>query len=222
MTHSDLRLSTFVSMPFDENTYVAHLAGRNDCLVVDPGFEPETILQYLDSNGLTPAAILNTHGHADHIAGNGALKQRWPDCPLVIGTADASKLADPRLNLSAPFGMNLVSPKADVTVDDGQTYRAAGFELEVLAIPGHCVGHVVYLWKVRTPAVAFVGDVIMSGSIGRTDFPDGNYEDLIQGIREKIFTLPDDTELYSGHGPVTTVAKERRYNPFVGEGGLGR
>jgi glyoxylase-like metal-dependent hydrolase (beta-lactamase superfamily II) len=219
VAQSDLKLATIVSMPFQENTYVAHRAGRTDCLVVDPGMEPERILDYLVQNALTPAAILNTHGHSDHIAGNAALKERWPECPLVIGAADAPKLGDPNLNLSAPFGIDLISPPADVTVDDGQTYSAAGFDLEVLAIPGHSVGHVVYLCRQRTPYLAFVGDVIFAGSIGRTDFPDGNYRDLIDGIRGKILTLPEDTELYSGHGPATTVGEERRYNPFVGQRG---
>jgi glyoxylase-like metal-dependent hydrolase (beta-lactamase superfamily II) len=214
----DLNLVTIVSMPFEENTYVAHLTGRSDCLVVDPGLEPEKIIDHLDRHALTPAAILNTHGHSDHIAGNGLLKQRWPDCPLVIGTADAPCLLDPQLNLSAPFGMNLVSPPADVTVDDGQTFSAAGFDLEILAIPGHSKGHVVYLWRPPEPYLAFVGDVIFAGSIGRTDFPDGSYQDLTEGIRRKLFTLPDDTQLYCGHGPRTTVGEERRFNPFVGEG----
>lgn len=219
MTSPELKVKTIVSMPFQENTYIARLEGRTDAIVVDPGLEPDPIIEYLTQNDLTPAAILNTHGHSDHIAGNTALKKRWPDCPLVIGTGDAPKLTNPSLNLSAAFGVALTSPKADVLVSDGQTYSAAGLDWEVREVPGHTAGHVIYLWKTQRPHVAFVGDVIFAGSIGRSDFPDGDFEALVRGIRQKIFTLPSDTRLYSGHGPVTTVGEERRYNPFVGEQG---
>jgi len=213
----ELQIIRIVSLPFEENTYIARIEGRNDCLVVDPGLEPEKILEKLDSLGLTPAAILNTHGHSDHIAGNAALKQRWPQCPLVIGEGDAAKLTDPAQNLSAAFGLALRSPVADVTFVGGETYEAAGITLEVLHVPGHSAGHVVYLCRREQPPVALVGDVIFAGSIGRTDFPDGDFEQLVAGIRSKLFTLPDDTRLLSGHGPATTVGQEKRDNPFVGE-----
>jgi glyoxylase-like metal-dependent hydrolase (beta-lactamase superfamily II) len=211
----ELRLAVVVSTPFQQNAYVAQVEGRQDCLVIDPGLEPEKILAHLDGHGLVPAAILNTHAHADHIGGNAALKQRWGDCPLVIGSGDAPKLTDAALNLSAAFGMPVVSPPADVTVKDGDTYSAAGLDLRVREIPGHSAGHVVFLWLDHDPAVAFVGDVIFAGSIGRTDFPDGDYEQLVSGIHEKLFSLPDQTVLLSGHGPQTTVGQEKRGNPFV-------
>jgi glyoxylase-like metal-dependent hydrolase (beta-lactamase superfamily II) len=218
LNQPELKLIRVVSLPFEENTYIARIEGRGDCLVIDPGLEPEKITEKLDSLALTPAAILNTHGHSDHIAGNAALKRRWPDCPLVIGTADAPKLTDPAQNLSAAFGLALRSPAADVTVSDGETYEAAGITLEVLHVPGHSAGHVVYLCRRHQPPIALVGDVIFAGSIGRTDFPDGDYEQLISGIRSKLFTLPEDTILLPGHGPSTTVGQERRDNPFVGGG----
>ena len=203
-------------MPFAENTYILHLEGRNDCLVVDPGLEPLKILKYLDDRQLTPAAILNTHGHADHIAGNQAMKERWPDRPLVIGRGDAEKLTDPRLNLSGMFGAGLVSPPADELLDEGDIYRAGGFELEVLEIPGHSSGHIVFIWKMQRPFIVIGGDVLFAGSIGRTDFPDGSFELLAEGIHGKLFTLPDDTVVLPGHGETTNVGHEKRYNPFVG------
>jgi glyoxylase-like metal-dependent hydrolase (beta-lactamase superfamily II) len=215
---SDLQLATILCHPFEQNAYVARLVGRSECVVVDPGMEPEKVIRHLQEHRLTPAAILNTHGHADHVSGNGALKKRWPNCPLVIGTADAAKLTDPWLNLSANFGTPLVSPQADVTVNDGDVYEAAGFEWQVRTIPGHTIGHVVYLWEGQDPPLVFVGDVIFAGSIGRTDFPDGNHRQLILGIRAKLFTLPDDTILLPGHGPPTTVGEEKRSNPFAGLG----
>jgi glyoxylase-like metal-dependent hydrolase (beta-lactamase superfamily II) len=211
-------LGTVVSAPFQENTYIAHLAHRSDCLIIDPGFDVESIASYLAGHHLTPAAILNTHGHADHIAGNGPLKRQWPNCPIVIGRRDAPKLTDRRLNLSASYGLGVVSPEADELLDDGAKYSAAGFEFDVHEIPGHSIGHVVFVWRASQPIVVFGGDVLFAGSIGRTDFPDGSFEDLADGIERHLFTLPDDTIVYSGHGPSTTVGEERRTNPFVGDG----
>lgn len=210
MKSDEFRVATFVSMPFDQNSYVAQLAGRDDCLVIDPGLEPEQIIDHLDQHGLTPAALLITHGHADHIAGNAALKRRWPACPVVIGRGDAPKLSDARLNLSAPFGMPLVSPPADELVDEGQHYQAAGFDLLVREIPGHSIGHVVFIWQSHRPMYVFGGDVLFAGNIGRTDFPDGSFETLMAGIRQKLFTLPDDTIVLSGHGPPTTIGAEKQ------------
>lgn len=212
-----LQIRVVVSAAFQQNTFVAWRAERKDCLLVDPGLEPEKIIRFLDEEKLQPAAILNTHGHSDHIGGNQAVKQRWPQCPIVIGEDEAGKLSDPAQNLSLLFGAHLVSPPADKTVADGERFSAAGFDLKVMAIPGHSAGHVVFLVEGQTPGVVFVGDVIFAGSIGRTDFPDGDFAQLAAGIRRKLFALPDDTILLSGHGPGTTVGHERRTNPFVGE-----
>ncbi|HEX3872386.1 MAG TPA: MBL fold metallo-hydrolase [Pirellulales bacterium] len=210
------RVETIVSPPFQENTYVANLADRSDCIVIDPGFDVETIVQYLEKQRLTPAAILNTHGHVDHIAGNRELKERWPLCPLVIGRGDAPKLTDSRLNMSAGYGLGVTSPEADVLLDEGQTYSAAGFDLETHEIPGHSVGHVVFIWRASQPMVVFGGDVLFAGSVGRCDFADGNFLVLAKGIHRHLFSLPDDTIVYSGHGPSTTIGEEKRTNPFVG------
>ncbi|MEA1949787.1 MAG: MBL fold metallo-hydrolase [Planctomycetota bacterium] len=216
MDFEEIDLKCIVSAPFEENTFVVRKKNRKDCFIIDPGLEPQRTIDFLDKNKLTPASFLITHGHSDHIGGNQALKQRWPDCPVVIGCGDAGKLTDPQQNLSAAFGVDLVSPPADVTLDDGEVYETAGFKLSVLEIPGHSPGHVVYHWADHSPQIVLVGDVIFAGSIGRTDFPDGNFEDLKNGIHQKLFTLPDDTILYPGHGPSTTVGKEKATNPFVG------
>ncbi len=204
-----------VSLPFEENTYIAHLKGHSECLVFDPGFEPEKIRQALQSAELEPVAIVNTHGHSDHIAGNAAMKASWPAAPLVIGEGDAAKLTDPQLNLSAMYGWPLVSPAADATVKAGDIYTAAQLEFEVRACPGHSPGHVVFLCRQHTPWVVIGGDVLFRGSIGRTDFPDGDHEALLTAIREQLFTLPDDTIVLPGHGPPTTVGEERRLNPYL-------
>lgn len=185
-------------------------------MVFDPGLEPGKIAAILDRDGLTPAAILITHGHSDHIAGIAYLKRRWPQCPVVIGHGDAAKLTDARLNLSQDFGFPIVSPPADALVSEGDRYEAAGMAFEVLEIPGHSSGHVVFLWRGDKPAVVFGGDVLFAGSIGRTDFPDGSFEQLASGIWMKLFSLPDDTIVLPGHGEPTTIGQEKRTNPFVG------
>jgi hydroxyacylglutathione hydrolase len=213
----NIDITSIVSFPFEENSFIVRIPLRNDCLVLDPGLEPQKILGYLDKIGIKPAAILITHGHSDHIAGNEALKERWPDCPIVIGKTESPKLTNPRQNLSAMFGLPITSPPADVTVVEGDVYEAAGMRLKILEIPGHSTGHVVYQIEDCEPPILFVGDVIFAGSVGRTDFPDGDFEQLAQGIREKLFTLPDDAILYPGHGPSTTVGEEKRTNPFVGD-----
>jgi hydroxyacylglutathione hydrolase len=212
------RLATIVSAPFDENTYVIHLENSPDCLIVDPGFEPDKILEHLEAQKLRPAAILITHGHSDHIAGNGTLKQAFPDCPIVVSHGDAPMLTDPRLNLSAAFGASLISPPGDVLVGEGDVYSAAGFDWLVREIPGHSSGHIVFIWREAQPALVLGGDVLFAGSIGRTDFPGGSFEQLYEGIHAKLFTLDDSTIVLPGHGPPTTVGEEKRTNPYVGEG----
>jgi glyoxylase-like metal-dependent hydrolase (beta-lactamase superfamily II) len=214
---SPLHIRTVESMPFAENTYIVWRPGRQDALVIDPGMEPDLVLNCLAEEQLTPAAILNTHSHPDHIAGNEALKQAYPQALLLIGAGEADFLTDPEANLSALLGMPIVSPPADKLVNEGDVVEIADIRLEVLEVPGHSPGHVVYLYR-SEPSLVFGGDVLFRGSIGRTDFPGGNGPLLLRGIRTKIFPLPADTVVYPGHGPVTTVGHEKRSNPFVGEG----
>jgi hydroxyacylglutathione hydrolase len=212
-----LNIQTIVSMPFEENTYVVWRDGASEALVFDPGLEPDLILDFLREQGLTVAGILNTHGHADHIGGNAALKTNFPAAPLIIGAGDAIMLTDARANLSAIFGMPIVSPAADRTVSEGDVLELAGVRLDVLDVPGHSPGHVVFVWR-ASPTLVFGGDVLFRGSIGRTDFPGGDHELLLRGIREKLFPLGPDAVVYPGHGPVTTTGHEQRTNPFVGLG----
>jgi len=216
VANPELSVGRVVSAPFDENTYIAHLGDGCECVVIDPGFEPQAIIDYMSDHSLSPAAILCTHGHSDHIGGNAALKQQWPECPIMIGELDAEKLINPELNLSAAFGFAITSPPADRTLREGDRISTAGIVFDVFDTPGHSVGHVVLLYKQVTPWQLFGGDVLFSGSVGRTDLPGCSFEVLERSIHEKLFTLPDDTIVLPGHGPSTTIGREKRRNPFVG------
>jgi glyoxylase-like metal-dependent hydrolase (beta-lactamase superfamily II) len=213
---SKLAIATFVSAPFAENSYVLHLAGRDDCVVIDPGGEFEQIIQYIEEQKLTPSALLLTHGHLDHIEGNEGMKARWPACPIVIGRLDEPKLRDPALNMSKVFGMKIISPPADQLLEDNEVFRSAGMEFESRWIPGHSCGHLVYVMHAQDPVCVLGGDVLFSGSVGRTDFADGSMETLVDGIHRRLFPLPDDTVVFPGHGPATTIGDEKESNPFVG------
>jgi glyoxylase-like metal-dependent hydrolase (beta-lactamase superfamily II) len=134
----------------------------------------------------------------------------------VIGAGDAPKLTNPRGNLSAAFGLSLISPQADVLLHEADRYSAGGLDLDILETPGHSSGHIVFVWKEGTPWIVFGGDVLFQRGIGRFDFPDGSFEQLAASIQKKLFTLPDDTIVLPGHGDATTIGEEKKFNPYVG------
>jgi len=202
------------SAPFGQNAFVLWQEGRTDAIVFDPGFDSRSILQLLERRKLRLAAILDTHGHIDHIAGNAALKQAHPDAPLVIGRNEIAALSDADVNLSRPFGIPITSPPPDRLVDDGEKIEIAGFSFEVREIPGHSPGSVVFVCTAYDPPFVIGGDVLFAGSIGRTDLG-GDYEQLMSGIFAKLLNLPDQTKVYPGHGPATTIGQEKRTNPFL-------
>lgn len=210
-----LEVDVVVSAPFEENTYIVSRPGEGRCFVVDPGFEPEEIVRRLQLRNLELEAILLTHGHVDHIAGNAYLKDEYPSAPLIIGKGDARMLTDSLLNLSALGGASVTSPPADVLVHDGQNLEVIGLTFEVREIPGHSPGHVVFVWRSGRPPICFGGDVLFRGSVGRFDFPGSDGAALLNGIRAKLYDLPEDTIVYPGHGEPTTVGIEKATNPFT-------
>jgi glyoxylase-like metal-dependent hydrolase (beta-lactamase superfamily II) len=217
MSNPDYTIDSVVSAPFEQVAYILWRRDRDDAIVVDPGFDTDAIERILEREHRRLAAILNTHGHADHIAGNAAIKATHPDAPLIIGRNEARLLVDPNANLSAPFGMPLTSPPADRLVDDGEQLEVAGFSFAVREIPGHSPGSVVFVCEQYDPPFVLGGDVLFAGSVGRVDLPGGSGQTLFEGIRSKLFTLPEPTRVFPGHGPSTTVGAEKRENPFVGE-----
>lgn len=210
-----LKIGVVTSQMFGENAYFLWREDAESCLVVDPGMDVDKLQAFLDQQKLSIAAILNTHGHADHIAGNEAMKRAFPDAPLIIGEGDEPKLTDPVQNLSAGYGLELISPAADRTVQHGEQLSLAGIDFEVRAAPGHSSGHVVFVTRTDESYVVLGGDVLFAGSVGRTDFPDSSFEELERSIREQLYTLPDNTVILPGHGPPTETGHEKANNPIV-------
>jgi glyoxylase-like metal-dependent hydrolase (beta-lactamase superfamily II) len=216
-TLMSVQIVALESHPFAENSYVVWRDGSTEAFVIDPGFEPDLILEALADRGLGLAAIVCTHGHCDHIAGNAALKQAYPPAPIIIGAGDAPMLTDAFLNLSAVFGLDVVSPPAERTVSEGETLTVAGIAMDVFEVPGHSPGHVVYVLRDTDPTLVLGGDVLFRGGVGRTDFPGGSFEQLKGNIQRVLWRLPDNTVVYPGHGPVTTTGHEKRTNPFLAD-----
>lgn len=215
MAVPDFTMEAVESPPFAQVSYLIWRPGRTDAIVIDPGFDPRSILELLSRGPLRPAAILNTHGHVDHIAGNEAMKAAFPEAPLIIGRNEVHLLRDPEANMSASFGQPIRSPEADRLVVNGEQFEAAGFTFTVREVPGHSPGSVVYICDDFDPPIVFGGDVLFAGSVGRTDLG-GDFKLLRSGIQTKLFTLPESTRVFPGHGPATTIG-ERRTNPFVGD-----
>jgi len=195
--------------PLMANCIIVGCKETKKAAVIDPGGDVDRILVALSEDQLTVTKILNTHGHFDHVGGNQRLKEAT-GAPICIHTEDAFMLPHVSNNAAA-FGMRAEnSPEADERLNEGDLIQIGNLELKVIHTPGHSPGGVAFY----TPDVVFVGDTLFAGSIGRTDFPGGSYDQLIASVKNKLFTLDDKTVVYTGHGPETTIGNEKRTNPF--------
>ncbi len=210
-----LHIKQFTFSPIQENTYLLW-NDNNDAVIIDPGcydsYEEEELKSFIDSNGLQPKLLLNTHCHLDHVFGEKFVAETWSLVPHIhpkeqqmMRLAEASGVMYnlPFKSYSGSF----------IFLQEGDIIKLGDDELKVLFAPGHSPGHVCFYSESQGFVIG--GDVLFSGSIGRTDLPLGNYETLITSIRTQLLTLPDATKVYSGHGPMTTIGKERLSNPFL-------
>ena len=207
-----IRFATLTLGPFETNTYVLTCAATRATAVVDVGFEPEAVLALLRERGLTPRLLLNTHAHYDHVAGMRAVQEAlggdyWlhpGDQPLLEHLGEQG----------AMFGLPPAQAPAVVhDLADGQSLTLGEETLEVIHTPGHSPGGVTF----RSGDDLWVGDTLFAGSIGRTDLPGGSFEILERSIHQRLFPLGDALRVLPGHGPPTTIGRERLDNPFVGE-----
>ena len=197
----------------ETNTYVLGSADTNACVVIDVAAQPQPLLDFLDRKQLKLQAVIITHGHYDHIAGVKELLKAHPKAQLILGR-DAQKVAcNPLRNLSLLFFKAFSIRKPDLLVSEPQQIALAGLALQVLDLPGHSPGS-IGLYDPQAKSV-YCGDTLFAGSIGRTDFPGASGELLLESIRTKLMTLPDETKVWPGHGPVTSIGVERRTNPFL-------
>lgn len=202
---------SFVVGMLQTNCYLLGDEKTRQAVVIDPGGDGKVLARRIGELGLELNAIINTHGHFDHVLDAWPLKELLGG-EIYMSAKDQPLLTDRMVGLSAVLGSGSGERKVDHFLAEGDLLTFGSIKLKVLETPGHTPGHVtLYFAEAR---MAFVGDVLFAGSIGRTDFPGGSYNQLIQSVREKIFTLPGETVVYPGHGPETTVERERRTNPF--------
>jgi hydroxyacylglutathione hydrolase len=208
---------------FQQHTRIVGCETTKRAICIDPGDEAERIVEVLDAHDLTLQAIALTHAHLDHVGGVAALKKLKPTAKIILHQGDEfmyAGLPEQPAWIGIPraqwrhLGMEFEQPPpVDEYWSDGQKYSVGTLEFEVIHCPGHTPGHVV-LFEPKERKV-FVGDVLFAGSIGRTDLPGGSTEQLLDSIKNKLLTIGDDVEVFSGHGPTTTIGEERLTNPFL-------
>lgn len=207
-----MRVVTIPIGPLQTNCYVAACPETHGAVVIDPAWSGEALFELIGREGFTLQMILLTHAHFDHVAGAAALRRLSGARMLAHG--DSKPLLRQATLHAQAWGFQIEpAPDPDGELADGQVIEVGTLKLQVLYTPGHAPGHVCF-YEPAAGAV-FDGDVLFSGSIGRTDLPGGNHQQLLKSIREQLLTLPDETAVYSGHGPATTIGHERRWNPFL-------
>ena len=193
------------------NAYIVFDEATREGVIIDPGGEPEKLTGAISREGITLRAILLTHGHCDHIGAVPEIKSAY-GVPVLCHKDDAGFLENPEFNMSGRFGKS-VSLSPDITVSDGEALCYAGAEITVIHTPGHTPGGCCF--HIKNENILFSGDTLFKNSVGRSDFYLGDADKLISGIKTKLFTLPDITAVYPGHGEPTDIKKERMSNPFA-------
>ncbi len=193
------------------NCYILGDEETKEAVVIDPGGDEDEILEVLNHHKFQLKLIIDTHGHFDHVDANLPLKEAT-GAKIAIHEADARMLAQPSAEAMFFTGNRLRLSQADILLKENDILTFGPYRLKVLHTPGHTPGGISLL--LEDHPYVYVGDLLFAGSIGRTDFPGGDYDALISAVRTKIFPLGDNYTVYPGHGPVTTVAQERKYNPF--------
>lgn len=209
------QIKTFVFNPFQENTYVLY-DNTNECVIIDAGCHSETeqeeLVNFIKSNNLKPKLAINTHGHVDHVLGNSFIKSQFNID--IAGHAEDMPMLQSAATHALMYGLTIDDvPLFDKYINEGDTLRFGESEIEVVYTPGHSRGGVCLLLKKENFMIS--GDTLFKASIGRTDLPGGNYDTLIESIKNKILTLQEDIIVYPGHGEPTTTGWEKENNPFL-------
>lgn len=205
-----MKIHQIVVGPFEMNCYIVAEENYPDCILIDPGDDIEAIIKHIEKNNLKPKRIINTHCHIDHARKVSDI-QNYFNAPFHIGEDD-TPLLETLKDQGMLFGLDTSEiPKVDRFLKDGDTFKLVEKTFHILHTPGHSPGSI----SILVDNHLFVGDVLFKDSIGRTDLYGGNYDILIQSIKNKLLVLPDATIVYCGHGPRTTIGRERKYNPFL-------
>lgn len=216
-------IETFVITPFQQNTRVVACENTGRAICLDPGEESQAIVDFINDNEFTLQAITLTHGHLDHVGGTSSLNKAFPDAEIILhkddedlyyGLPQQPLFFGMQPHQLAALGLEYEDPPKLVrNWVHGEIYAVGELRFKVLHCPGHTRGHVVLAEE--SEKKVFVGDCLFAGSIGRTDLPGGSYDQLIESINNNILSLGDDFKVYSGHGPETTIGREKTTNPFL-------
>ena len=204
--------------PFEQNASILFCSETNKCAIVDPGGDIHILLELLKNHNLVPERVLLTHGHIDHAGGATEISEIL-NVEIHGPHIDDKFLLDGLTKQGEMFGLQSKNCNPDKWLDEGDVVSVGNEKLDVYFCPGHTPGHIIFFNKKGN--LALVGDVLFNGSIGRTDLPGGNYQQLIDSVKNKLWPLGDDVDFIPGHGPVSTFKAERSSNPFVSDSVLG-
>ncbi|NLK71597.1 MAG: MBL fold metallo-hydrolase [Clostridiales bacterium] len=205
-----MKIKLFIMGAYQENCYVVFCEKTGKAFIVDPGYFNVQLADYIEENKLDIQFIILTHAHGDHIGGVEEAKQKF-DAPVYIHKEEASILRNAEKNASIHIWGRKISIEPDRLLKDGEVIEVGEMNLKIIHTPGHSPGCIC----IYAGTVLFSGDTLFADSIGRTDFPESSTEAIIKSIKEKIYTLPEDTQVFPGHGPSTTIGYEKKHNYFV-------